>query len=110
MLHNRTQHGSVQDILGRVEHNVVHATAYATEYNYTVKKGCGFPFPCQDVISLTKLSLAGNNQIFPGQGEFDIPPWDGKTANLFTVIDPRRHRTRDTRVIYICCTFKWRFT
>jgi hypothetical protein len=33
-----------------------------------------------------KLSLAGNNLIIPGQGEFgvsDIPAGDGKIANLF---------------------------
>ncbi len=37
-------------------------------------------------MSLTKLSLAGNNLIIPGQGEFgkcDIPPGEGKIANLF---------------------------
>jgi hypothetical protein len=35
-------------------------------------------------VSLTKLSMAGNN--YSGQGEFgkcDIPAVDGKTANLF---------------------------
>jgi hypothetical protein len=34
---------------------------------------------------LTKLSLAGNNLIIPGQGELlsDIPAGDGKTGNLF---------------------------
>jgi hypothetical protein len=41
-------------------------------------------------MSLTELSLAGNNLIIPGQGEFgtvsDIPPWDGKTANLFFTV------------------------
>jgi hypothetical protein len=35
-------------------------------------------------MSLTKLSLAGNNLIIPGQREFDIPAGDGKTANLFS--------------------------
>jgi hypothetical protein len=30
-------------------------------------KVSGFPVPSQEV---TKLSLAGNNKIFPGQGEF----------------------------------------
>jgi hypothetical protein len=37
-------------------------------------------------MSLTKLSLAGNNQILPGQEEFmvsDIPAGDGNIANLF---------------------------
>ncbi len=36
---------------------------------YTVKKRlANFPFPAG--MSLTKLSLAGNNSIIPGQGEF----------------------------------------
>jgi hypothetical protein len=37
-------------------------------------------------MSLTKLSLAGNNLIIPGQEEFDysdIPAGDGKNDNLF---------------------------
>jgi hypothetical protein len=36
-------------------------------------------------MSLTKLSLGGNNSIIPRQGEFviDIPAVDGKTAKLF---------------------------
>jgi hypothetical protein len=35
-------------------------------------------------MSLTKLSLAGNNLIFLGQGEFgDIPAVDEKIVNLF---------------------------
>jgi hypothetical protein len=37
-------------------------------------------------MSLTKLSLAGNNLIIPGQREFgysDIPSGDGKTVHLF---------------------------
>jgi hypothetical protein len=36
-------------------------------------------------MSLTKLSLAGNNLIISGQGEFGqyIPAGGGKTANLF---------------------------
>ncbi len=35
-------------------------------------------------MSLTKLSLAGNNCIFSGQCKVvsDIPPGDGETANL----------------------------
>jgi hypothetical protein len=35
-------------------------------------------------MSLTKLSLAGNSLIIPGQGQFscDIPAGDGKIANL----------------------------
>jgi hypothetical protein len=33
-------------------------------------------------MSVTKLSLVGNNQIIPYQGEFDIPAGDGKTSNL----------------------------
>jgi hypothetical protein len=43
-----------------------------------------FPFPAG--MSLTKLSLAVNNLIIPGQGELlvsDIPAGEGKTANLF---------------------------
>jgi hypothetical protein len=35
----------------------------------TVKKVIDFPVPSRD-MSLTKLSLAGNDLIFPGQGEF----------------------------------------
>jgi hypothetical protein len=36
-------------------------------------------------MSLTKLSLAGNNFIIPGQGDLvsDIPAWEGKITNLF---------------------------
>jgi hypothetical protein len=36
-------------------------------------------------MSLAELSLAGNNLIIPGQGEFgsDIPAGDGKIDNLF---------------------------
>jgi hypothetical protein len=36
-------------------------------------------------MSLTKLSLARNNLLIPGQGEFgsDIPQGDGKIANFF---------------------------
>ncbi len=36
-------------------------------------------------MSLTKLSLAGNNLIIPDQGEFGKwhPAGDGKMANLF---------------------------
>jgi hypothetical protein len=37
-------------------------------------------------MSLTKLSLAGNNLINPGQGDFgysDIPAVDRKNSNLF---------------------------
>ncbi len=37
--------------------------------NYTVKKDIVFPVPSRDIT--TKLSLAGNNLIIPGQGEFD---------------------------------------
>jgi hypothetical protein len=48
------------------------------------KKGLAV-FPSPAGMSLTKLSLAGNNSIFPGQGEFvtDIPAGDVKTTNLF---------------------------
>jgi hypothetical protein len=44
---------------------------------------CVFPSPAG--MSLTKLSLAGNNLIIPSQGEFvsDIPVEDGKKDNLF---------------------------
>jgi hypothetical protein len=41
-------------------------------------------FPSPAVMSLTKLSLAGNYQIIPGQGEFgDIRLGTKKTANIF---------------------------
>jgi hypothetical protein len=36
--------------------------------NYTLKKFAVFPFPGE--MSLTKLPLAGNKLIIPGQGEF----------------------------------------
>jgi hypothetical protein len=52
--------------------------------SYTVKKRLSiFLSPARK--SLTKLSLAGNNLIIPGQGELvnDIPAWDGKLASLF---------------------------
>jgi hypothetical protein len=42
-------------------------------------------------MSLTKLSLARNNLIIPGQGEFDIlcdfPAGDEKIDNLFYSVD-----------------------
>jgi hypothetical protein len=38
------------------------------DLQYTVKKVIDFPAPAG--MSLTKLSLAGNNLITPGQGEF----------------------------------------
>jgi hypothetical protein len=34
-------------------------------------------------MSLTKLSMAGNNLIIPGQEEFDFPAGDKKIANPF---------------------------
>ncbi len=45
-------------------------------------------FPSTAVMSLTKLSLDGNNLTIPAQGEFgpwdsDIPAGDGKIVNLF---------------------------
>jgi hypothetical protein len=37
-------------------------------------------------MSLTKLSVARNNLITSGQGEFgDIPALEGESANFFTV-------------------------
>ncbi len=44
------------------------------------KKSLSF-FPSPAWMSLTKLPLAGNNLIIPGQGEF--PGWEGKNDNLF---------------------------
>jgi hypothetical protein len=38
-------------------------------HEYTVKKMLAI-FPSPTGMSSTKLSLAGNNQIIPGQGEF----------------------------------------
>jgi hypothetical protein len=35
--------------------------------DYTVKKGCRFSHPSPAGMPLTKLSLAGNNLITPGQ-------------------------------------------
>ncbi len=42
-------------------------------------------FPSPAGMSLTKLSLAGNNLIIPTQGEFGKwhPGWGRKTANIF---------------------------
>ncbi len=43
-------------------------------------------FPSPAGMSLTELSLAGNNLIIPGQGEFgvsDIPAGEWKTAKVF---------------------------
>jgi hypothetical protein len=41
-------------------------------------------FPSLAGMSLTKLFLAGNNLIIPGQGKFgDIPAGDGKIFNIF---------------------------
>jgi hypothetical protein len=39
------------------------------QVNYTLKKRLAV-FPSPAGMSLTKLSLAGNNLILPGQGEF----------------------------------------
>jgi hypothetical protein len=47
-------------------------------------------FPSQAGMSLTKLYLAGNNLIFPRQGEFgysDCLAEDGKIANLFFTVN-----------------------
>jgi hypothetical protein len=49
------------------------------ESGHTCKKVSDFP--SQAGMSLTKLFLAGNNQIFPGQGEFGA--WGRKIDNLF---------------------------
>ncbi len=50
-------------------------------------------FPSPAGMSLTKLSLGGNNLIIPGQWEFgtvsDIPAEDGKIANLFYSVGVR---------------------
>ncbi len=53
------------------------------KYVHCKKRLAVFPSPAG--MSLTKLSLAGNNLIIPGQTEFvrDIPTGDRKTANLF---------------------------
>ncbi len=51
---------------------------------YTVKKVKNFPSPTG--MSLTKRSLAGNNEIIPGIWRVlfsDIPAGDGKIVNLF---------------------------
>jgi hypothetical protein len=46
---------------------------------YTVKKGWRFSHPQPAGMSLSKISLAGNNLIIPAQGEFGsyIPSGDG---------------------------------
>ncbi len=48
-------------------------------------------FPSPAWMSLTKLSLAGNNLIIPNQGEFGKwhPVWDGKIAILFYSVENR---------------------
>jgi hypothetical protein len=44
-------------------------------------------FPSSTGMTLTKLSLVGNNSMIPGQGEFgavrDIPAGDWKIDNFF---------------------------
>ncbi len=44
-------------------------------------------FPSPAGTSLTKLSLAGNNYIIPGQGE--IPAGDGNIGKLFFPVQPK---------------------
>jgi hypothetical protein len=50
-------------------------------------------FPYLAGISLTKLSLVGNNLINPDQGEFtvgsDIPAGDGKIVTFFYSVGPQ---------------------
>jgi hypothetical protein len=46
-----------------------HPKAAKRAYRYTVKRVIVFFVPGRDV-TITKLSLAGNNLIIPGQGEF----------------------------------------
>ncbi len=54
--------------------------SWVTGYVYTVKKGyCSSPISSRDV-HITKLSLAENNLIIPGQ--CNIPAGDKKNANL----------------------------
>ncbi len=77
-------------------------------FPYTVKIGLtNFPFPAGK--SLTKLSLAGNNLILPGQGEFGkwhhflqctlLPPvTKHRRPNVFQVKNPQH------------CPLKWRNT
>jgi hypothetical protein len=43
-------------------------SAKTADEKYTVKKVIDFPVPSRDVT--TKLSLAGNNLVIPGQREF----------------------------------------
>ncbi len=54
-------------------------------WRYTVKKGLRFSSPQPGCHLGTKLSLAGNNGIIPGQGKLvcDIPAGDGKIFKLF---------------------------
>jgi len=49
-------------------------------------------------MSLTKLSMAGNNLIVPGQEEFgysDVPAWNAKIVNHFTVYVTQPIRTHN---------------
>ncbi len=52
------------------------------KYLYTVKKSF-LIFPSQAGMSLTKVSLGGNHESIPAQGDFGIPAGDGNIENLF---------------------------
>ncbi len=57
-------------------------TLAKSSHVYCKKRFAIFPSPAG--MSLTKLSLAKNNLIVPGQGQFgDIPAENGKIYNLF---------------------------
>jgi hypothetical protein len=66
-------------------------------YCIVKKRVCGFPVPSRDVTY--QLSLAGNHLIISGQGEFDIPGGDGKTAILFLPCARRFSAKLDTHSI-----------
>ncbi len=72
---------------------------------YTVQKGYRF-FPSPAGMWLTNLSLAGNNLIIPGQGEFGLwhPGWDGKMDNLLVQCRHLKNLLHLASAIHHCFT------
>ena len=67
----------------QVPHHLLHCIFVLGEINTVKKRLAVILSPAR--MSLTKLSLAGNNLIIPGQGEFvsEIPAGDRKIIDLF---------------------------
>jgi hypothetical protein len=81
----RTGSGSILFFMFTAIQFIVIISIYNTlQGNYTVKEMLAV-FPSPAGMSLTKLSLAGNNVIIPARESLvsDIPAGDGQTANLF---------------------------